>query len=79
MWHVSSRSSVATVRIAIHLLVSYLLTYLLTVQTLPDGLETQFTAPDTDSTVLSCLAGGANLALAVDLGNLRLRLPTRWL
>ena len=29
MWHVSSRSGVATLRIAIHLLLSYLLTYLL--------------------------------------------------
>jgi len=28
MWHVSSRSGVATVRTAIHLLLTYLLTYL---------------------------------------------------
>jgi len=36
-----------------------------TVQTLPDGLEIQFTPPDTtDSTILSCLAGGVNWALA---------------
>jgi len=41
--------------------------YRLTVQTLPDGLETQFTPParhDADSTVLSCLAGGVNWAQA---------------
>jgi len=30
MWHVSSRSGVATLRTAIHLLLTYLLTYLLT-------------------------------------------------
>jgi len=38
----------------------------LTVQTLSDGFETQFTPPawhDTDSTVLSCLADGVNQAL----------------
>ena len=29
MWHVSSRSGVATLRTAIHLLLTYLLTYLL--------------------------------------------------
>jgi len=29
--------------------------YRLTVQTLPDGLETQFTPPDTTQTVPSCL------------------------
>ena len=28
MWHVSSRSGVATLRVAIHLLLTYLLTYL---------------------------------------------------
>ena len=28
--------------------------YRLTVQTLPDGLETQFTPPDTTQTALSC-------------------------
>jgi len=30
VWHVSSRSGVATLRTAIHLLLTYLLTYLLT-------------------------------------------------
>ena len=30
MWHVSSRSGVATLQTAIHLLLTYLLTYLLT-------------------------------------------------
>ena len=34
MWHVSSRSGVATLRTAIHLLVTYLLTYL----QIPTGL-----------------------------------------
>ena len=34
--------------------------YRLTVQTLPDGLETQFTRPDTTQTAL---AGGVNSAL----------------
>ena len=32
MWHVSSRSGVATLRTAIHLLLTYLLTYLHTIQ-----------------------------------------------
>jgi len=32
MWYVSSRSGVATLRTAIHLLFTYLLTYLLTQQ-----------------------------------------------
>jgi len=36
--------------------------YRLTVQTLPDGLETQFTPPDATQTVLSCLAGVVNWA-----------------
>ena len=39
MWHVSSRSGVATLRTAIHLLLTYLLTYLLSTLlhvTLPD-------------------------------------------
>jgi len=36
--------------------------YRLTVQTLPDGLETQFTPPDTTQTRLSCLAEGVNWA-----------------
>ena len=34
MWHVSSRSSVATLRTAIHLLLTYLLTYLHSIPTL---------------------------------------------
>jgi len=38
--------------------------YRLTVQTLPDGLETQFTPHNTtDIAVMSCLAGGVNWTL----------------
>ena len=36
IWHVSSRSGVATLRTAIHLLLTYLITYLLTYLLTPD-------------------------------------------
>ena len=40
MWHVSSRSGVATLRTAIHLLLTYLLTYLLTAANQCIGMST---------------------------------------
>ena len=49
-----------------------MLIYRLTVQTLPDGLETQFTPPDTTQTALSCHAWRA-----VWIARLRLNSTTR--
>jgi len=53
--------------------------YRLTVQTLPDGLETLFTPPDTTETALSCLAGGRAVWIGHNIGGCRWSAVTAWL
>jgi len=49
MWHVSSRSGVATSRTAIHLLLTYLLTYYVALDVCQDGCDAARPASATDS------------------------------
>ena len=44
MWHVSSHSGVATLRTAIHLLLTYLLTYITAIEEIPHN-DTQSLEP----------------------------------
>ena len=47
MWHVSSRSGVATLQTAIHLLLTYLLTYRVGADRMADGTQELETIVDT--------------------------------